>query len=217
MLERLVVGPLKTNCYILNSSGEVIVIDPGWEGERILSRIGGARLKAIILTHGHFDHVTAAGLLRRTKGAKIFINKRDLYLLRLLRCQLSMFKIAGLLRRTKGAKIFINKKDLEIEPDEFLDDGDELRLGDSSMTVIHTPGHTPGSICLLWKGRLFSGDTLFRGTFGRTDLPGGSYEDLTMSMRKLLDLPDETLVLPGHGDETTIGAEREMMIEMTKK
>jgi len=202
MLERLVVGPLKTNCYILISSGEAVVIDPGWEGERILSRIGDVMLKAIVLTHGHFDHVTAADMLRREKRAKILIHKGDLYLLKSLRYQLSRFKIEG---------------DVEVEPDEFLDDGDELRLGNSSMTVIHTPGHTPGSICLLWEGRLFSGDTLFRGAFGRTDLLGGSYEDLTMSIRKLLDLPDETLVLPGHGDETTIGAEREMMIEIAKK
>jgi len=141
-------------------------------------------------------------MLRRERGAKILIHKGDLHLLKSLRYQLSRFKI---------------EEDVEVEPDEFLDDGDELRLGNSSMTVIHTPGHTPGSICLLWEGRLFSGDTLFRGAFGRTDLPGGSYEDLAMSIRKLLDLPDETLVLPGHGDETTIGAEREMMIEMAKK
>jgi glyoxylase-like metal-dependent hydrolase (beta-lactamase superfamily II) len=201
MLRKLVVGPLKTNCYILASSDEAVVIDPGWEGERILSKIGNVKLKAIILTHGHFDHVTAASMLKEAKNARILMNKRDIYLLKSLRYQLSRFGI---------------EKDVEIEPDEFIEDGDELKLGDSLITVIHTPGHTPGSICLLWEGKLFSGDTLFKGAFGRVDLPGGNYNDLVASMRKLLDLPDEVLVFPGHGDETTIGAERGMMTEITK-
>ncbi|PNV77382.1 MAG: MBL fold metallo-hydrolase [Thermoproteota archaeon] len=201
MLRKLVVGPLKTNCYILASSDEAVVIDPGWEGERILSKIGNVKLKAIILTHGHFDHVTAASMLKEAKNARILMNKRDIYLLKSLRYQLSRFGI---------------EKDVEIEPDEFIEDGDELKLGDSLITVIHTPGHTPGSICLLWEGKLFSGDTLFKGAFGRVDLPGGNYNDLVASMRKLLDLSDEVLVFPGHGDETTIGAERGMMTEITK-
>lgn len=201
MLEKLIVGPLKTNCYILTSSNEAIVVDPGWEGEKILSRLGDAELKAIILTHGHFDHVTAAGMLKEAKNARIFIHERDIYLLKSLRYQLSRFGI---------------EKDVEIEPDGFMEDGDELKLGGSLIEVIHTPGHTPGSICLLWEGKLFSGDTLFKGAFGRVDLPGGDYNDLIKSIRKLLNLPDETLVFPGHGDETTIGAERDMMTEITK-
>jgi glyoxylase-like metal-dependent hydrolase (beta-lactamase superfamily II) len=202
MLERLVVGPLKTNCYILMSSDETVVIDPGWEGERILSRVRDAKLNAVILTHGHFDHVMAANMLKKAKNTRILIHKKDLYLLKSLRYQLSRFGI---------------EEYVEIEPDGFIEDGDELRLNDSPIKVIHTPGHTPGSTCLLWEGKLFSGDTLFRGTFGRVDLPGGSYDDLVVSMRKLLDLPNETLVFPGHGDGTTIGAERDMMMEMASK
>jgi glyoxylase-like metal-dependent hydrolase (beta-lactamase superfamily II) len=194
----LPVGPLQVNaCLVVHAAtGEAAAVDPGDEGDRILlelSRLGGT-LRHILLTHGHFDHVGAVSFLKERTGARIFLHPADR---RLLEAAPRVAASYGL------------HADAPPPPDADLSDGDLLPLGDGEIRVLHTPGHTPGGVTFLLGEEAFTGDLLFAGAVGRTDFPGGSTEALLASIReKILPLPDETVVHPGHGPSTTVGRER---------
>lgn len=191
-IKRIFVGELHTNCYIIECKGETAVIDPGSDGEKILAHTGGKPVSKIFLTHGHFDHILAANYLKKETGAKLYISEDDATLL-----QDSEKNLYAEFNR--GSEGF-----LSVEPDYFYND--TVTLGDTEFEVIKTPGHTNGSICLYGDGELFSGDTLFAGSIGRTDR--GSFDEIMRSLWKLMLLDDETKVHPGHGFSTTIGKER---------
>lgn len=216
--EVIPVGMLQCNCSILGdpSSGEAIVVDPGDEVDRILEVLRKHKLKvlAIVSTHTHIDHVGGLAALHRATGAPVLIHEADLGLYRNLDEQAQWLGVP--------TPAMVQIKD-------FVREGDTLRWGGYEARVLHTPGHTEGSISLVVgagtpkvaspqsavasdanAARLLAGDTLFQGSIGRTDLPGGSYPQILASIReKLLTLPDNFVVYPGHGDTTTIGAERE--------
>lgn len=197
IVEKLVVGPFASNCYIVGSQSnkEGMIIDPGDEAKQILKRVKdlGLDIKFIVLTHGHIDHTGALKEVREVTGAKVAIHGDDAKSLKVQ----SLSRIFGLSYPTPPP------------PDRLLKDGDSLDVGGMHFEVLHTPGHTPGGICLLGQGVVFSGDTLFNYGVGRTDLPGGSSSQLLNSIQtKLMTLPDNTVVYPGHGPDTTIGAER---------
>jgi len=201
IIDRLAVGPFATNCYIVGSeeSRQGIIIDPGDDAAAILGRVAdlGLDIKMLVLTHGHIDHVGALKAVKEATGAEMAIHADDAKSLRGLRGVLQSIIVPGLFYP------------LPPPPERLLRDGDSLDVGGLHFEVLHTPGHTPGGICLLGEGVVFSGDTLFNYGIGRTDLPGGSYHRLVESIRsRLLTLPDDTVVYPGHGPETTIGAER---------
>ena len=194
----LIVGELEVNCYIIGDSkkNEWAVIDPGGDAEKILEviREKNARVKFILNTHGHPDHTGANSKIKEKTNAPLYIHKADATLVSGLFNQLA--RLTGI----KGSPF---------KPDHFLEEGDELPLGDISLKVFHTPGHTRGGICLFFDKVLFSGDTLFANSIGRTDLPGGSLSTLLSSIRKkLFSLPDDVVVYPGHGPQTTIGEEK---------
>jgi len=200
LIETFPVGPLQCNCTILGDeeAGEAIVIDPGDEIGRIEQRLKerGLKLRQILITHAHIDHVGGALKLKRSTGASIFLNENDLPLLRSMAMQTAWLGIAP---------------PETAPPDESLREGQTVGLDSFPAQVLHTPGHTQGSICLHFAPMklLVAGDTLFAGSIGRTDLPGGDYPQIIDSIHsKLLVLPDETRVLPGHGPETSIGQER---------
>lgn len=194
-----VVGPLDTNCYLVycSETRECAVIDPGAEADRIFPLILEFDLKPIYIlnTHGHIDHIGANRDVKDKFEIPLGIHPLDQPLLKMAQ----QFELSFFL----GAR--------ESPPADFLfQDGDAIAIGRSSLRIIHTPGHTPGSVSFLGDGMLFSGDTLFNGGIGRTDLPGGSARDLEASLReKILTLPTETIVLPGHGPWTTVGEEIE--------
>lgn len=202
MLHKILpVGPLQCNCSIVGDeqSHEAMVIDPGDQIEDILDilRQENLTLKQIVITHAHIDHVGGAMKLKAATGAPILMNQNDQALLKMLDMQAAWVGM-----RPPGA----------VEVDDALDEGRILKVGAIPTNVIHTPGHTEGSICLHFpeQKRLIAGDTLFAGSIGRTDLPGGSFEKIIRSVHnRLLVLPDETEVIPGHGPQTTIGEERE--------
>jgi glyoxylase-like metal-dependent hydrolase (beta-lactamase superfamily II) len=200
ILETFPVGLLACNCTVLGDedAGEAIVIDPGDEVGRIHRLLAehGLQLKQILVTHAHIDHVGGALKLKRLTGAPIFLNESDLPLLKMMAVQ--------------AAWIGVDTPETA-PPDESLTDGLQVGLARCPASVMHTPGHTQGSVCLHFMPLklLIAGDTLFAGSIGRTDLPGGNYGQIIDSIRsRLLTLPDETRVLPGHGPETTIGDER---------
>ncbi|SDF10950.1 MBL fold metallo-hydrolase [Sporolituus thermophilus] len=196
---KLEVGSLGTNCYIVycEKTRAAAVIDPGGNAEEILAVINGENLKVecIINTHGHADHIQANAKIKQATCAPIFIHRDDADMLTSIHRNLSAFIGGG----------------IKCEPaDRLLQDGDIIHVGEIMLTVIHTPGHTPGGICLLANDVLLSGDTLFAESIGRTDFPGGSYRQLIHSIKeKLMVLDDNVRVLPGHGPETTIGWERQ--------
>ncbi len=197
IIKTLPVGQLESNCYIIADEDtlKAIVIDPGDEPDRIIEDLDGLTVEHIVLTHAHFDHAGAVGEIKNATGAKIVIheNEKEHY--------------AGI--KDQGAFWGFNLSDLP-EPDTFVKDGDEIVLGSFAFTVIHTPGHTPGGICLYLPEVVITGDTLFRGSVGRTDFPGGSIAELKNSFKRLMTLPDDTQVLPGHGPASTIGHEKSM-------
>jgi glyoxylase-like metal-dependent hydrolase (beta-lactamase superfamily II) len=200
ILETFPVGPLQANCTILGDeeAAEAIVIDPGEEASRIQGRLAelGLTLKQILLTHGHIDHVGGAQELKRLTGAPILLNEDDLPLLKMVGVQAMFF---GLPKPETGL------------PDQHLSDGQRVGLERYPAKVLCTPGHTKGSVCFYFASLklLVAGDTLFAGSIGRTDLPGGNSAKIINSIQtRLLTLPDETRVLTGHGPETTIGRER---------
>jgi len=197
IIKKIVVGPLGTNAYVIGDERSLrgLIVDPGDEPDRIVEEAEAMemRVEKIILTHGHFDHIGGAGDVRKYTGAAILLHRDDLEIYRYARAQAEMF----------GFDI----DDLP-PPDGFISEGDQIRIGDLVFTVIHTPGHSKGSICLYSEGVLISGDTIFQGSVGRTDLPGGSTQQLASSFRRLLSLPEDTRILPGHGEETGVGIER---------
>jgi len=195
------VGPLQCNCSIIGDeqTREAMVIDPGDQIEDILKILKSENLtlKQIVVTHAHIDHVGGAMKLKAATGAPILMNQKDEALLKMLDVQATWIGM-----KPPGA----------VQVDEAVGEGRILQVGNLSSTVIHTPGHTEGSICLYFPEQktLIAGDTLFAGSIGRTDLPGGSFEKIIRSLHnQLLQLPDETQVVPGHGPMTTIGQERE--------
>ena len=194
------VGNLAENCWFLanEDTKEAVVIDPGAEPDRICAAAEkhGWKITAILLTHGHIDHMGACESLRTELGVKVYAltEEEDL-----------------LLDAKKNLSVFIERKVVTFEPDELLRDGQELTLAGMKIQVIHTPGHTPGgcSYYVAEAGCVFSGDTLFAESVGRSDFPGGSTSALVCAVKeKLFLLPDDTLVCPGHGEETTIGHEK---------
>ncbi len=192
------VGPIESNCYIIGceKTGEGAVVDPGDEGGRIIKRLEdlGLKCKYIILTHGHADHIGALQEVREATGAKVLIHKQDADMLTNPALNLSM--MLGLVMKFK-------------EADRLLEEGDEIQVGEITFEVIHTPGHTPGGITLKTDDVLITGDTLFAGSVGRSDFPGGSHRTLINSIKtKLLVFPGETKVYSGHGPATTIGYEK---------
>jgi hydroxyacylglutathione hydrolase len=199
--EILPVGPLQCNCSVIGDevSREAMVIDPGDDIANVLAIIEKHKLtvKQIVITHAHIDHVGGAMKLRAATGAPILLNENDYTLLKMLDVQAAWIGMPS-----PG----------KVEIDHSLDEQDSVQAGSLIASVMHTPGHTEGSICLYFPAqkKLIAGDTLFAGSIGRTDLPGGSLEKIMRSLQgKLLALPDETAVVPGHGPLTTIGAERE--------
>jgi len=193
------VGPIEANCYIIGDeqTKEAVVVDPGAEGSRILNRLEkkGLQCKYIVLTHGHMDHVGALNEVREATGAEVMIHKADAGMLTSPSQNLSLFM---------GAKLKFK------EADKLLEDGDKIQLGGITIEVLHTPGHTLGGICLkLDDKNIITGDTLFAGSVGRSDFPGGSHEQLINSIKtKLMAYPDDTKVYPGHGPSSTIGSEK---------
>ncbi len=199
--EILPVGPLQCNCSVIGdeTTHEAMVIDPGDDIADILALIQkhNLQVKRIVITHAHIDHVGGAMKLRAATGAPILLNHNDYTLLKMLDLQAAWIGM-----ESPG----------KVEIDHSLGESDRVEAGALLANVMHTPGHTEGSICLHFPAqkKLIAGDTLFAGSIGRTDLPGGSFDKIISSLQeKLLTLPDETIVVPGHGPLTTIGAERD--------
>jgi len=176
-IEKLTVGILETNCYILKGEKKGIIIDPGEEPNRILEAVSDLQIDLILLTHNHFDHIRALPAVLEATSAKVAIHPLD----------------------------GIAEADIELK------DGVKIPFDGKEIWVLHTPGHTPGSCCFLLGENLFSGDTLFSGGWGNTSFSGGSEKAIFRSIReKLMSLPDQTTVYPGHGESTTIGEERSL-------
>lgn len=197
IVKRVSVGPLAENCYIVfreGSSGSLI-IDPGDEFEKIDSIINacGVAPQAILLTHGHFDHIMSVGAIKNKYNCPVYIHEDD-------------FRMAS-----SGGNIsyYFGENSLGIIADKIIYDDCILDISDYKIKAIHTPGHTKGSVSYYFDGMLFSGDTLFLLSCGRTDFPGGSMGAMRQSLEKLMTLPLDTIVYPGHGDESTIGFEKE--------
>lgn len=198
IIKRLVVGSLSANCYIVGNADtrEGMVIDPGGNPEVILKAITDSNfdIQTIVLTHGHSDHIAALYDIQDRTGADVVIHIEDADFLEGRGSFSSMF---GISYKTPEP------------PDRLLREGDIIEMGSTRFTVVHTPGHTPGSICLLTENRVFTGDTLFYRGIGTTLMPGSSRQQLIESIQtRLMVLPDDFKIHPGHGRETTIGAER---------
>jgi glyoxylase-like metal-dependent hydrolase (beta-lactamase superfamily II) len=200
--EILQVGMLACNCSVFGdeTSGEALVVDPGDDIDRILEVVRRHKLtvKIIVITHAHIDHIAGAKKLKQATGAQVYMNEADAELERSLDIQASWLGMNSVDR---------------VEVDSAASEGNTLRIGGTDFHILHTPGHTPGSISL-WipsERKLVAGDTLFRDSIGRTDLPGGDGPQLLRSIHeKLMPLPDDTVVIPGHGDTTTIGREKRL-------
>lgn len=198
VLEKLEVSPFFENTYLFGrkDTKSCIVIDPGDDAAKIFktSEFLGLEIKTILLTHGHLDHVAGCGELKDRTGCEIGIHPldRDMYV-----------------NTSRQGQILGYPANDQPEPDFLLKEGEKLSLCGFQIDVIHTPGHTPGGVCFLTGDLLFSGDLLFAGSIGRTDLPGGSYTSLIESvLSKVFTLPDDTVVLPGHGPRTAVGVEK---------
>ena len=200
LVHQLSVGPLQVNCFVVacQRTREAMVIDPGEDGPRILqlAESNGYKVKQIVNTHGHFDHIGANQPVKDATGAVLMMHEADLPLLQNARNHAQAY----------GLTVSPSP-----DPDKFLNEGDVFSVGEQSFSIFHGPGHSPGSICLLSDGHLFVGDVLFAGSVGRTDLPGGDFDALVEGVReKLFRLPADTIVHPGHGPDTTIGREKQM-------
>jgi len=197
-VEQLVVGPLMTNCYIVwdEASNEGVIIDPGDDADIIITMVKelGVQVDRILATHCHFDHIAAAAALKRELELEFIAHEGDLFFV-------------------EDGKDAARKWGFDIEqppkPDGFIEDGDKIEVGNFSLEVLHTPGHSPGGVSFLHERVVFAGDCLFQGSIGRTDFRMGSLEELAKSIRtRLYTLPDNTLVYTGHGPVTTIGDEK---------
>lgn len=190
--ERLPVGAYQANCCLVyDESGRAVVIDPGDEAARLLAKIreNGLQVEAILLTHAHFDHIGAVQALQHETGAPLYVHEAEQKAL------------------TNPVYSMVTEP-LSFVADHVLRDNDTVTVESMTLTVLHTPGHTEGSVCYLCENTLFAGDTLFAGSVGRTDFAGGSFTALRESLVRLSALPDQVVVVPGHGAETTIGAEK---------
>jgi len=194
-IENFVVGPLETNCYVIHDGNEGLVIDVGGTDlEQLIEYIdsNNIRVKYVLATHGHFDHVMGVNIIKEKYNAEFLINEKDLELVRNAKRIAEIFEI----------------KIVEISnPDNFIKEGDVIRIGNTELKVIETPGHTLGSTCFLAGDYLFTGDTLFAGTIGRTDL-GGSEELMVISLRRLKSMDDKLKIMPGHGPPSILGYEK---------
>ena len=198
ILVRLVVGPLQVNCYILadEKTKDAVIIDPGDDADEILRivREKGLKVKYLVNTHAHFDHVGANKKIKEETGAQLLLHEKDAVVLR---------------NAISHAAVFNLTTTASPEADRYVQQGDVISAGEISLRVLHTPGHSPGGICLAEHGMVFTGDSLFAGSVGRTDFPGGDLMTLLGGIKMhLLSLSDETRVFPGHGPDTTIGDER---------
>ena len=183
-IRKLTLGLYQTNTYLLANDTEAVVIDPGYEADTILDALAGKTLKAIVLTHGHFDHVGAVKELVAETGCEVYIHAAESTMPPMV---------------TAGPLYFTHT----------YDEGDSVcPIAGLELTVLHTPGHTPGSVCLLMGNEMFSGDTLFACSFGRTDLPGGDPRKMMESLRRLASLQGNFFIHPGHGGSTTLDAEK---------
>jgi len=200
MVRGIVVGVFQENCWVVGNrrTGEAICVDPGDQPDEVLAlaRDMGVTIKLIANSHAHIDHILGVQGVHAATGAKFLLHEGDLNLLQ------HGWKSAA-------ARFGLDLKRGPPDPDQFVVDGDEVEVAGLKLKVLSTPGHTPGSVSYYTEGMLFSGDTLFRGSIGRTDMPGGSFEQEMESIcNRLLVLPDETMVLPGHMDETTVAFEK---------
>ena len=196
-VKTLTVGPLAENCFIVfdENSKDAVVIDPGADGDFILDELKDLDVKAILATHGHLDHVGQVGYLKEKLNVPFYMNKKDEFLI-----NNEIFpNFAYIVKAVKCPS-----------PDFDVKDSDVLKFGNLEFQVIETPGHTPGSVCFFNEKEkiIFVGDTLFKGSVGRTDLPGGNGKILEQSLKKLMELPEDTVVYSGHGPKTTIGTEK---------
>lgn len=183
-IKTVVAGMLENNVYIVSDekSKEAIIIDPGDEAEKVIAAAEGLKINAIVLTHGHWDHVTDAPIVAKHFNAPIWVHKND-----------------------EPMMMHSN----HVKADRLLKAGDSFDIGNLSFVILHTPGHSAGGICIYDnKGTLFSGDTLFKGTYGRTDLPTSSPKEMVKSLKRLMSLPENVKVYPGHGPTTTIKEEK---------
>lgn len=199
IIEKLTVGPIMANCFVIGceDTREGAVIDPGADGDRIMKVVtaAGLNITRIINTHGHFDHVGANREIKAATDAELIIHPLDAPML-------------AQLDQMAGA--FGMSVENSPPPDRTVDEGEEIQVGNLTLAVLHTPGHTPGGISLHSDGHVFVGDTLFQGSIGRTDFPGGDYDTIIRSIReKLFPLGDQVVVYTGHGPETAIGTEKQ--------
>ena len=183
-IQKLTLGLYQTNIYILSNDTEAVVIDPGYEPDTILDALEGKELKAILLTHGHFDHVGAVKELVAETGCKVYIHAADLSLPPMI---------------TAGQHYYTHT---------YAEGDTVCPIDGAQIAVLHTPGHTPGSVCLLLGDQMFSGDTLFEGSCGRMDLPGGDQLQMHQSLNRLVSLQADYHIHPGHGGSTTLAAEK---------
>jgi hydroxyacylglutathione hydrolase len=197
-IDRLIVGQLQSNCYIVYDEDSLLamVVDPGDEPDRILYTIGEKKLKVthIACTHGHFDHIGAVSEVKERTSGKIILHRDELPL------YLRAVEQAGLWGFDVGS---------QPKPDVLVEDGDKIHVGNLRFSVLSTPGHSPGGICLYGEDIVLTGDTVFAGSVGRTDLFGGSIDDLKKSFKRIMSLPPDTVIFPGHGDPSTVRQEKE--------
>lgn len=194
-IKTVIVGMLQTNCYILDDeqSGKCAVIDPGAHAERIIKKLSGKKVEYILLTHGHFDHILAAAQIQRETGAKLLIHKADEHML-----SERYVKASGALKSINDVATV----------DGYLEEGMTIELGALKINVLNTPGHTKGSCILICNDIIFSGDTLFYESWGRTDFEGGSDTEMVASFKRLATIDGDYTVLPGHGESTTLSHEK---------